>query len=321
MSSMAARWGALGDSGLRARVEREVEQRLRAGDRAEAVLADVTCWLARLDDVDKRVIEDVLLAAIGRVLQRERVRALRALSEERAARVAATDGLVHDARGPLTVASASALLLVHRLADPGLRRLASRVVQSVQRTDALLRDALDASRASMGHLVPLELRACDLSELVRDLAEELSLLHGSRFDLLVEDHLEGVWCARALRRALFNLASNAVQHGAADAQVAIEVARVPDGVRVSVSNAGPPLGSQELAALFQPFRRGSSSTVGWGLGLAQVRACVEAHGGNVEAHSDPTCTTFTILLPIDARPYYEGSKLSASQGYAGSLGR
>jgi Histidine kinase-, DNA gyrase B-, and HSP90-like ATPase len=44
--------------------------------------------------------------------------------------------------------------------------------------------------------------------------------------------------------------------------------------------------------------------MGWGLGLAQVRAVAEAHGGSIGVDSVPERgTTFTIEIPLDARPY------------------
>ena len=41
---------------------------------------------------------------------------------------------------------------------------------------------------------------------------------------------------------------------------------------------------------------------GWGLGLAQVRATAEAHGGSIAVDSLPEVgTTFTIDVPCDGR--------------------
>src|SRR5438093_7471152 len=43
---------------------------------------------------------------------------------------------------------------------------------------------------------------------------------------------------------------------------------------------------------------------GWGLGPTLVHGCAEAHGGRVRVDSDAaTGTTFTLELPLDARPH------------------
>jgi two-component system OmpR family sensor kinase len=38
---------------------------------------------------------------------------------------------------------------------------------------------------------------------------------------------------------------------------------------------------------------------GSGLGLSIVRAIVERHGGDVQVHSEPGRTVFTLLLPAE----------------------
>src|SRR5438093_9504391 len=59
---------------------------------------------------------------------------------------------------------------------------------------------------------------------------------------------------------------------------------------------------------FEPVARTRSaqtgSARGWGLGLTLVHGCAEAHGGRVRVDSDAaTGTTFTLELPLDARPH------------------
>jgi signal transduction histidine kinase len=45
---------------------------------------------------------------------------------------------------------------------------------------------------------------------------------------------------------------------------------------------------------------------GRGLGLALLRGCVDAHGGSLELTStDEAGTTFTMRLPLDARPFQQ----------------
>jgi signal transduction histidine kinase len=50
----------------------------------------------------------------------------------------------------------------------------------------------------------------------------------------------------------------------------------------------------------------TSGKSGWGLGLAQVRAVAEAHGGSIGVNSvADRGTTFTIDIPLDARRYQD----------------
>lgn len=70
-------------------------------------------------------------------------------------------------------------------------------------------------------------------------------------------------------------------------------------------NEGKPIPEPELERLFQAFHRIEDvSVTGWGLGLPYVRHVAESHGGSVVVDSaERRGTTFTVSLPIDARPY------------------
>ena len=57
--------------------------------------------------------------------------------------------------------------------------------------------------------------------------------------------------------------------------------------------------------LFKSYQRLEDTDVkGWGLGLPYVQNVVESHGGTVTVDSvEGRGTTFTISVPVDARPY------------------
>jgi signal transduction histidine kinase len=59
--------------------------------------------------------------------------------------------------------------------------------------------------------------------------------------------------------------------------------------------------------LFNPYQRTEDTSVkGWGLGLPYVQNVAESHGGTVVIDSDVSRgTTFTVSIPIDARPYVQ----------------
>ncbi|TXS30624.1 ATP-binding protein [Streptomyces sp. ms191] len=79
-----------------------------------------------------------------------------------------------------------------------------------------------------------------------------------------------------------NLVANAVVHNVPGGSVAV---RVADGT-VRVTNTGPVVARDDLAGLFEPFRRGEGRDrmgPGAGLGLSIVRSIAAAHGGTVAA--------------------------------------
>ncbi|MCP3165780.1 sensor histidine kinase [Myxococcus qinghaiensis] len=234
---------------------------------------------------------------------------LEALNVERELRERFVSVLAHDLRGPLSAARVGAQLLLRRPEMLDERReLARRIDQNIERTDRMVRDLLDANRIRAGQRIVLPLAPCDLTALAREVIEELSTVHGERFLLEAPGPVQGNWNADELRRALWNLASNAVKYGSTEAPVTLSVARTEHGARASVHNEGRMIARAEQETLFKPFSRTRSAQAGpakgWGLGLTLVWGCAQAHGGKVtvesEAHSG---TTFTLELPLDAAPY------------------
>jgi len=57
--------------------------------------------------------------------------------------------------------------------------------------------------------------------------------------------------------------------------------------------------------MFNRYRRIEETQIrGWGLGLPYVQNVVESHGGTVVVDSaEERGTTFTVSIPVDARPY------------------
>lgn len=229
------------------------------------------------------------------------------LETERGLRERLVAILAHDLRGPLMSAKMSAQLLT-RLGDRAGQRpdVMTRIERNLDRVDQMIRDLLDVSRIQAGQRLPLNLDWCDLREIAEEVAEELRAVHGPRFAIVAEDDVRGVWSRDELRRAIWNLSVNAVKYGRTDTPVTIRVAREGNGVRLSVHNFGDPIPAEAREGIFDLFSRRKAAPPGesWGLGLAFVRACTEAHGGTIEVESAPGIgTTFTMRLPLDARTH------------------
>ena len=104
-----------------------------------------------------------------------------------------------------------------------------------------------------------------------------------------------------LERLAGNLVENAVRHNVPDGWVRVDTGTVQGRSRLEVSNSGQPLAPDQVAGLFEPFRRyGTARTArrGAGLGLSIVRAVAEVHGGAVHAAARPDGgLTVTVDLP------------------------
>jgi signal transduction histidine kinase len=216
--------------------------------------------------------------------------------------------MAHDLRNPLSAALGAAALLVRRSPSAEITKWAQRIVENIGRIERMVQDLLNAMRVQAGARLQLEIEACDLVEVVRDTVERFATEHGGRVVFIAPEPVRGFMAPDALQRALENLTDNALKYGDPERPVTVTVLQTHGRAIVRVHNDGPPIPPDQQETLFRAFQRlsdaASSGKVGWGLGLAQVRAVAEAHGGSIGVDSVPEeGTTFTIDIPLDARPY------------------
>jgi PAS domain S-box-containing protein len=122
------------------------------------------------------------------------------------------------------------------------------------------------------------------------------------------------------RRAILNLALNAVQATPPKSEVRMEIQRfsrpalasflrkegwgetayeetVPSWAMISIRDQGPGIAPENLKRLFTPFF--TTKTEGFGLGLSITKKIIEAHGGTVFAGNLPSGGAhFAILMPV-----------------------
>ncbi len=99
-----------------------------------------------------------------------------------------------------------------------------------------------------------------------------------------------------LRRALLNLALNALDAMASGGELVITAFEGPNGFLLEVADSGKGLSQNHLDKVFEPFFTTKSN--GTGLGLAIVHRIAEAHGGRITAANCPEGgAAFTIELP------------------------
>ncbi len=91
-----------------------------------------------------------------------------------------------------------------------------------------------------------------------------------------------------LDRLASNLISNAIKYNDPGGTVIVTVGQ--NGV-FTVANTGPLVAPEQVAGLFEPFRRLSGERLdhggGVGLGLTIARSIVAAHGGAIDARANP----------------------------------
>jgi signal transduction histidine kinase len=108
---------------------------------------------------------------------------------------------------------------------------------------------------------------------------------------------------KQLRRVFTNLLDNAVKFSPRGGSLIVSTTTDASEIRVSVKDQGMGIAADELPFIFDAFHRGKAGekVTGFGLGLAAVKAIVEAHGGRVLVKSEMgKGSTFTVILPISS---------------------
>lgn len=107
--------------------------------------------------------------------------------------------------------------------------------------------------------------------------------------------------ATLFRRAVSNLASNALEHAQAASTIELAVSVQGSYAVVEVTNRGVAIPPEQVERIFERFYRIDSSRHGAarnaGLGLAIVKSIMELHRGKVEVASRDGRTTFALYFP------------------------
>jgi signal transduction histidine kinase len=221
--------------------------------------------------------------------------------------------LAHDLRGPLANATIAAEL-IGRTSELGNAHVyAAKIRDNLGRVEQMIKQLLDTLVMHHGQRLPIEPTRFDLKEVVTEVCEQMTLVHGPRFEVR-GDSVTGWWGRTEIQRALENMINNALKYGAPDKPVQIICDSEHERVQLSVHNEGDPIPADQIETIFQAFRRATAAkqnpAEGWGIGLPYVRRVAESHGGSIDVDSTPERgTTFTITMPLDMRPFIDAPTL------------
>jgi signal transduction histidine kinase len=255
------------------------------------------------------------LAAIARALDDSHHRLLAAAERERALEASRRELVTwvsHDLRTPVAGIRAVAEALDDGVVnDPAtVAAYHHTMVTNSQRLTTLIDELFELAQLHAGAL-ELTLENVRLADLVADVistADPIARAKGVR--------LTG-WAGEADRvdvdvvefqRVLANLITNAIRHTPSDGTVAVHATVTGDRAQLAVSDGCGGIPATDLGRLFEPGYRGESArtpagdgdSAGAGIGLAIVRAVVEAHGGQVSVHNTAEGCRFVVGLPAAA---------------------
>ena len=211
-----------------------------------------------------------------------------------------TNALAHDLKEPVR----SMRSFLDRITD--WRNLSEKsqkalhyVSKAADRMNALIDTVYFYTRLDGGD--EMETTSCELAGVLDEVRENLTRLIEDRHASLTYGALPRVNANRAQMIQLFqNLVANAIRHCERSVTIRVDCEDDDDAWRLAVRDDGPGIASEDLAEIFEPFKRRShrkGDEPGLGLGLAINRKIVESRGGRIWCESklgEGACFLFTL---------------------------
>ncbi len=223
--------------------------------------------------------------------------------KERLAAIGQTAGMIgHDIRNPLQaitseVYMAKLAIAESRVPEEGKKGAVDSINLIEEQTDyisKIVSDLQDYARP-----IKPEIKEVDLAKLVTSVFQTLRIPNKVTVKVNIEGGFPKVHTDLTLiRRALTNLANNAIQAMPEGGTLELAAHKEERQVIISVSDTGKGIPYEIKPKIFTPLM--TTKAKGEGLGLAVVKRLVEALGGDVFFESEvDKGTKFTIILPLE----------------------
>lgn len=219
-------------------------------------------------------------------------------------------GVAHDLRTPLTSAKGYVEGLMDGIANTPEKqqRYLSTIYSSTIAMENMLDDLLTISRLELG-TIELHRKALDISEVLDDCAEELSLeMEKQGFDFVYDNQMERpsytALDVDRFMRVIRNIVANSVKYAKKDEKGKLVLAGAdhPKSVIISIRDNGIGIEPENLTRIFEPMYRADRArtrvTDGSGIGLAVCKQIVELHGGHIWA-TGAVGEGLTVLISLE----------------------
>jgi two-component system, OmpR family, sensor histidine kinase KdpD len=250
-------------------------------------------------------VGSLIATAIERASAVERLAHTEAGRESERLRSALLDSVTHEFRTPLTSIKASVTTLRSevKLNAEQEEDLLAVIEEESDRLNRLIGEAVEMAQLDAKE-VGLDLRPHQMQEAIdAALAESKHALDNHPIEVRLPERLPPVLMdAGWIKKVLQHLLENAAKYSPAGSPIFIS-AEIKNGRLItSVADRGAGIDDLERSMIFDKFYRGQSQRYrvqGTGMGLAIVKAILEAHGGRIEVTSQlGHGSVFSFGLPL-----------------------
>ncbi len=217
-----------------------------------------------------------------------------------------TADVSHELRTPLTIIKGEIEVTLKKVrTSEEYKRTLEVLLEEVEGMIVIVEDLLFLERADSG-IIKLNLSEINLSILLKDICEQFTnIIDKKKLNLLIDINSDNTVIrgdASQIRKMFINLLDNAVKYTNEGGKILISVSSLGQYIKISFSDTGIGIPSEELPFIFERFYRVDKSrtedTGGSGLGLSICETIAKAHKGTIEVDSKPSSgTTFEVCLP------------------------
>ena len=227
------------------------------------------------------------------------------LEKEINTRVELTRGLIHELKTPLTPMLGSSELLIDRIQDEGLLRIAKNINRGIRNLNNRINDLMDLARAEIGRL-QLRYLNVDIQQMLHEVVDYLAPAAEKKEQQLTLEIPSSLPMINAdedrLRQIILNIVNNAMKFTPMKGKINLKAEVMDSQLIVEVKDNGCGITMKDQKNLFQPhytMQTNGEELSGLGIGLPLCKMLVELHGGGIWVSSRRgQGSTFSFSIPL-----------------------
>ncbi|WP_457130173.1 sensor histidine kinase [Mucilaginibacter sp. HD30] len=211
----------------------------------------------------------------------------------------------HELRTPVTALKAS-LQLLERM-DKNVKpeqyeRLVGQANRSLNKLSELINSLLNSNRISQGRF-PIHKTQFLLVDLINGCCDHVRAAGTHDIIFKGDNTLQVLADEQLVDQVIVNMVNNAVKYAPRSREILIEVKKLNDRIKISVSDSGPGIPPDKIEHLFERYYQaegGGRQFSGLGLGLYISAEIIRKHGGEIGVDSEVgKGSTFWFTLPVE----------------------
>ncbi|MDQ7949462.1 MAG: PAS domain-containing protein [Pedobacter sp.] len=210
----------------------------------------------------------------------------------------------HELKTPITSLKAAIQLLdrmKHNIHPEMLLKLIDQSNRSLNKLSELVSSLLNTNRIAEGRF-PINKQQFKIGDMLAECREQVASATSQEIQLSGDLDLEILGDRQLLEQVVINLLNNAIKYAHNSPTIQIRAEKLPDAVKVAVSDTGPGIDPEKIPHIFERYYRADREGMnfsGLGLGLFISAEIISRHNGEIGVDSIvDQGTTFWFKIPV-----------------------